>query len=311
MFLFLSIFAGFMVALMIQLNGILQDAAGGLSALLNIHISGLLGILVLTLLLKILPLKGFRNQIQAGGEIPGKYSPEELKKKAPWYYLTAGMLGSAIVFLASVSYLKGGILVSLSGSLAGQTLAASITESLYSKERDKSPLLQRLLAPTLLIPGSLIIGFKEEVALLWILISWTPGIILMIQQSMNAGNTLRWGTPKTVLFNYISALTLIIPIFLIFGSSAVKEISGLPWYIISGGGLIGVFTTGTIAFLLLKAPALMVILGIYTGELSGGIILDLYNGNPIAIEKIMGILLIAAGLASGKINLKQKKVKAT
>ncbi|MBI9104206.1 MAG: DMT family transporter [Spirochaetales bacterium] len=310
MFLFLSIFSGVMVALMIQFNGILQNATGGVAALLSIHISGLVGILFLSLLLKILPVKGFRNQIQAGGATSGKYSLEDLKKKAPWYYLTAGMLGTAIVFLASVSYLKGGILVSLSGSLAGQTLAASITESLYSKKRRKSPLLQRIMAPALLIPGSILIGFKEEVALLWIIVSWTPGIILMVQQSMNAGNSLRWGTPRTVLFNYISALSLIIPIFLILGGTEAKGVSGLPWYIISGGGLIGVFTTGTIAFLLLKAPALMVILGIYTGELSGGIILDLYNGNPIAIEKIIGILLIAAGLASGKIYIKKKKVDA-
>jgi len=78
----------------------------------------------------------------------------------------------------------------------------------------------------------------------------------------------------TVIFNYISALILIIPLFLISvrgqglehaASLTLISIENLPWYVISGGGLIGVFTTGVIAILLLKAPALMVIMGIYAG----------------------------------------------
>ena len=129
----------------------------------------------------------------------------------------------------------------------------------------------------------------------------------MIQQSMNAGNTARWGTPKTVVFNYISALLIIIPLFLVKRGSAVPIPFFVPelsvWFYILGG-LIGVYTTGAIAFLLLKAPALMVILGIYAGELAGGMILDIASGNPVAIEKVIGIALLALGLAAGKIEFR-------
>ncbi len=293
MFLILSVFTGFLVALMIQLNGILQETTGGISALLFIHISGLAASVLLTLFLG----KGFNKGT---------------KNTVPWYYLSAGMVGTAIVFLASLSFAKGGILVSLSGSLAGQTLAASLGEGFYRGNRKRSPMVQRVLAPALLLPGAILIGIKTGVPMKWILVSWTPGILLMIQQTMNSQNTLRWGTPRTVIFNYISALILIIPLFVLSGQftigyqNIIAHIPELPWYITAGGGIIGVFTTGSIAFLLLKAPALLVILGIYTGELLGGILLDLMNGNPVVIEKMAGVLLIAAGLASGKIKIRYK-----
>ncbi|MDC7225453.1 MAG: DMT family transporter [Spirochaetales bacterium] len=295
MFLILSIIAGFLISLMIQFNGVLQNAAGGTLALLVIHISGLAGTLVFMLAER--------------GRLAG-----DSDKRPPVYFLAAGMLGALLVYFASVTFVKGGILFSLSGSLAGQTLAASIAESFYSEGRERSPLFQRILSPALLIPASAIIGLKAGASILWILFSWTPGIILMVQQSMNASNSSYYGTAKTVLFNYVSALIVIIPMFfarigvpsfdggLIAG--AMNIITNLPWYVVSGGGLIGVFTTGVIAFMLCRAPALLVVLGIFSGELAGGIILDLYNGNPVAVEKLIGILLIALGLAAGKLKLK-------
>ena len=289
----LSVFTGFMVSLMIQLNGILQTAAGAINALLVIHLSGLSGALIFLLFF----LRRF---------------PGDKSQKTPVYCLGAGAVGTAIVFLASVTFIKGGILLSLSGSLAGQTLSASVAEQFYGGRRQRSPLVQRILSPLLMIAGSVIIGFKAGVSIWWIIISWSPGIILMLQQSMNAANTLRYGTPFTVLFNYLSALVVIIPLFIIknlAGPAGLMDAwqgmtaaaAPLSLSVIIGGGLIGVFTTGAIAFMLLKAPALLVILGIYAGELAGGIILDVLYGNTIAVEKIIGLLLIASGLAAGRL----------
>jgi len=289
MFLILSVFTGFMVALMIQFNGVLQETAGAINALLFIHLAGLSGSVILFF--------AFRNKLKG-----------EKDAGTPLWYLTAGMVGTLIVFLSSVSFLKGGILLSLSGMLAGQTLAASILESFYSPDRQRSSTFQRILSPALLVPGSILIGIKADAGLIWIILAWLPGILLMFQQSMNAGNTRRWGTPRTVVFNYISALIIILPMFFL-QQPASRQIagiaSGLPLPVMIGGGIIGVFTTGVIAFLLLKAPALMVILGIYAGELAGGILLDLYVGNPIAPEKIIGILLIVLGLGAGKLSPKK------
>ena len=299
MFFVLSLVTGFLVAFMIQLNGVLQDVVGGSAALLSIHLCGLTG--------SVLFFLAARRRLQG-----------DPVKKSPVIFLAAGMLGTLVVYLASVIFSKGGVLLSLSGSLAGQTLAASIAEGFYSDDRERSSLLQRFLSPGLLIPGSILIGLKAGVGPLWILISWVPGIVLMIQQSMNARNTAHHGTPKTIVFNYVSALIIIIPLFFLtsgFGSDPGKmsgllaDINDLPWYVIAGGGLIGVFTTGMIAFLLLNAPALLVVLGIYAGELVGGIILDAVSGREFEIAKLIGIALIAAGLGAGRIG--KGKLKST
>ncbi len=300
MFFVLSVFTGLMVALMTQLNGVLQIALGGKAALLSIHLCGLAGALVFWFL--------------ARRKMTG-----DPAQKVPPVYLAAGMLGTLLVYLVNVVFEKGGILLSLSGNLAGQTLAAALAESLYSKDRESSPLLQRFLSPALLIPGSVIIGLRSGVGPLWILFSWTPGIILMIQQLMNARNTARYGTPRTVVFNYVSALTLMIPLFLaasrlggtpILGAGGWENLKELPWYVIAGGGLIGVFSTGMIAYLLLKSPALPVTLGIYAGELAGGLFLDLYWGKGFEGTKLLGILLISLGLALGKVPQKRTRPAA-
>ena len=228
------------------------------------------------------------------------------------------MIGICVVFIVSLAFARGGILLSLSGSLAGQTLSASVIDTFFRKKEERNSLLQRIISPGLLLPGSFIIGIKCGVPIPWILLSWVPGILLMIQQKINSQNTIRWGTPVTVLFNYISALVIIIPLFVITGipealQEAGTSLSGLndllPWYYWIVGGFIGVFSTAITALLLVKAPALVVILGIFSGELTGGILLDIYNGNPVVMEKVIGLVLIAAGLLSGKINLPGKAGK--
>ncbi|MDC7124924.1 MAG: DMT family transporter [Spirochaetales bacterium] len=299
MFIVLSVLSGFLVTIMINFNGLLQTAVGGTTALLCIHVCGLLGALLFFL-------------------ITGRRLKGESSRKPAFYCLLAGTIGATATFFQSISFQKGGILLSLSGSLAGQILAASVTESFYKGDRQKSPIFQRVIAPALLIPGSFIIGHKAGASFFWIILSWLPGIILMVQQTMNSKNTAYYGTPKTIIFNFTSALILITPLFLFSsGSDLISEhivnkwttLSTLPWYVVAGGGLIGVFSTGFIAFLLLKAPALVVSLGIYSGELFSGVLLDLFTGHSIAIEKIIGILLIVAGLGAGKINFKKEAIK--
>ncbi len=289
-----SIFIGLLVALMIQLNGSLQTAVGGISALLVIHICGLFSSMIFFLF--------FRKKF-----------PGDKSRNSPKYCLITGMLGALIVYLANLIYLKGGILLSLSGTLAGQAFAASIAEGFYPEGRERSPLFQRIISPALLFPGSIIIGLKAEVSLVWVVVSWIPGIILMVQQTMNSRNAARYGAPAAVVINYVSALILLIPLyFFIMGISdaPVKQLfstlSELPLAVITGGGLIGVLSTGGIALLLLKAPALFVILGMFSGELAGGIFLDLYSGNPVAVEKIIGIVLIVIGLSAGKIRFRRE-----
>ena len=87
MYFFLSLLTGVMVAVMIQFNGVLQAAVGGSTALLSIHICGLTGAVIFL--------------ASAGKRMKG--NPSE---KAPKIFLAAGMLGSLIVYLASVIFEK-------------------------------------------------------------------------------------------------------------------------------------------------------------------------------------------------------------
>ena len=88
MFLIISIITGFLVALMIQVNGVLQDSIGGVNSLLSIHLAGIAGALLMFMVLR----KKMKGSSDAG---------------TPIYYLCAGMVGILIVYFSSVLFSEG------------------------------------------------------------------------------------------------------------------------------------------------------------------------------------------------------------
>lgn len=286
---------------MVQVNGLLQGAVGVLPALLMIH-----GVGLVSSLLFLCGKRAFRKPDSSGRQ------PAPGHRRFPYWGVIAGVLGVGVVFLNNEVFLRGGVLLTLSGTLAGQTLAASTLELLsFFKERS-APVLQRVLSPVLIIPGTVLIAVKSGISFGWGLLAVLPGILLMVQGVMNSKLSVRLDTPKMLVLNYGSATFALAVLILVFGTiSATFDSTGwgdAPVYLFFGGGILGMIVIAVSSFLFTRTSLLRVVLGLYIGQIALGLVLDLFAGRGLVIEKIIGIVLLICGLLSGKITRQDDKM---
>jgi len=312
----IAVASGGLIALMILVNGGLQGRVGPLPSLIIIHFMGLVASSLFLSLRAVQKQRG----IPAGEAARAPLEGVDHKGAAPLWFITAGVLGIAVVFLNNLIYSKGGVLLALGGTLAGQTLVAHLLEGTHWFEGRKSPLFQRILSVALVLPGAAIIGLRSGVGLGWVGVSWIPGAILMVQSMMNTRNALRWGQPKMLLLNYATALAVLLPLFAILGGAAlvatpssghrepgpfaalIGAAIAVPPYLWLPGGVIGVIVIGTSAFLFQRSSAIKVVLGLYAGQIAIGILLDALSGLPLQAEKILGVAMVIAGLGAGELH---------
>jgi len=307
MYLALSIITGGLISIMIQANGELQALVGAVPSLIAIHLVGLATIGAVTV--AIVGIPALMGGIRRSGtrEAVGTAGPaaEVAPSTAPRWFLAAGILGVVVVFMSNEVYRRGGVVLTLMGTLAGQALAAALLERSRFFDGRKSPVLQRALSLVLILPGAAAIGLWSGVGPLWVFLSWLPGGVLMLQSMMNSRNALRYGQRRMVMFNYLSALSALVILIVIdppLMSGALTTIPTAPIPILFGGGLLGVLVVGLSSFLLNRAPAMQVVLGLYTGQITIGILLDALSNRPLALQNIAGVAMVVAGLITGEVS---------
>ena len=306
MYVFISLVTGLLIALMVQVNGLLRGAAGELPALVLIHAAGLAASGIY-FLIKLITRK--RGRPAGTGRPPRPDRPAVTLRRFPYWGLAAGVLGIGVVFLNNEVFARGGVLLVLAGTLTGQTLSASLLElTAFFRDR-KSPAVQRIVSPLLIVPGTILIAMRSGIPPLWIFLALTPGIILMIQSVMNAKLSVLLDMPRMLLLNYGSATAaLFILVLSTGGVSAV--LAPVPWgempsYLIFGGGLLGTAVIGISSYLFARTSAVKVVLGLYIGQIGLGVILDLIAGRDLAVEKVIGIALLLLGLVSGRVRFRR------
>jgi uncharacterized membrane protein YdcZ (DUF606 family) len=256
--------------------------------------------------------------------------------------LAAGVLGIVVVFINMEVFVRGGILLALAGTLAGQTLGAYIVEMTSWTRSGQSAWIQRVMVVALIVPGSVLIGFQSGAGLLLIAAAFVPGFVLTVQSMFNSYNSSRWGHSRMLIFNYVSALMVLVPLNVVVGTlsgdlsgvlggvfigdltgvqadvqaggligtvtsvlaeTSLSRLVDVPVQIILGGGVLGVAVVGTITYLLKKSSPVKTFLGLYTGQLGLGVVLDALQHQSVAPEKLIGVGLVAVGLIAGELKL--------
>jgi uncharacterized membrane protein YdcZ (DUF606 family) len=270
---------------MTELNGRLSIAAGPDLTVTIIHLAGMTAaLLYLT---------------AAGSRTPGRSKTPENEPFRPWF-LAAGTLGIGVVMLSNYGFSKGGLVFTVAGILAGQTLTAFILERIPLFGDRKSAMLQRLVSLLLILPGAVLVAVSSGAPLGAAAGTWGAGALLMLQSLLNSRSTTYLGTPRMVFFSYLSALLVLLPAFFLSGGS-LGSVFHYPPYLVIGGGVLGVTAIVTSGVLYSRAPALKVMLAIYLGQLGFSVLLDLVSGRPVPPEFYAGLLLVCGGLASEKI----------
>jgi bacterial/archaeal transporter family-2 protein len=279
MFIFISIIVGCFISLMIAANGQLQAFIGSSWSLIIIHIVGL------TASLALVPLTGNRK--------------DSSRKKPPAITFLAGSLGIIIIYLNNKIYLTGGVVLTLSGMLAGQSIAAAISDFVKAAKNGNKVSWKHLTALGMVVCGVMGIGFSSGVSLPWILLSWVPGGVLMLQILMNSSISGYYGQTRMLQISYSVGLAAIV-IFAAFSDGLAgfspKSLSGVPVLILLGGGLLGVTCMTGQNMLLRKISALQMVLGTYLGQFAMGVVMDMTSGKAFDLVYIIGLFLILSGL---------------
>lgn len=135
--------------------------------------------------------------------------------------------------------------------------------------------------------------------MLYILVSVLAGVTIVVSRTINSNLASRIGIFQGTFFNYVVGLFFSI-IFMLFSSEHLNNIAtklhSIPlWAYL--GGLAGVSTIVLSNYIIPKISAFYLTLLIFIGQLFMGIIIDYFSSNTISIGKILGGLLVLAGLA--------------
>lgn len=278
LFIIISILIGCGISVMISINGELSARAGQVLALLIIYTVGLTGSSLILLFSK-------RKERQRG-------------QRPPLYYFITGTLGLVIVALNNAAFRAGGVVLVLSGMLAGQTLVAFLFD-LSSADR-RARLTTDLIALLMIASGVTAVGFAYAIPLSAIFLSVAPGIILMLQILMNSALGSYYGHMRTLQINYASGLAVIFLLALFLGSlseTTLGTVSAIPLHLLLSGGLLGIVGMAGQNILVKHMSALALVLATYAGEFFMGIIIDTLLGKPFSLIHVAGLALVISGLA--------------
>ncbi len=279
----LALLSGILIAVMVTANGLLYAHVGTWMSLVIIHICGLLTVGAMLL------ARGKRFSLRAPG--------------VPWLMYMAGVGGVVNTLLNNLCFGPLGAGMMLATTVVGQILFSSLIDHFgwfgmtrYPFRKDKlagfALMALGILAMTLrntsvkLSPGALV---------LYVVLALCTGLMLATTGAMNASLAKRIGVLPGTLVNYMTGLIASIACTLIAGAWSMPAFVGLqPFHLM--GGVLGVCIVSMTSLAMGHVPVVYVTVILFVGQVLMGIGIDAANGMPLTAGKVIGCLLIVAGL---------------
>ena len=125
------------------------------------------------------------------------------------------------------------------------------------------------------------------------------GVSIVSARMINAKLGERIGFLQSTLANYVTGLIGSVLAFLLFSRQFITadlSLSDTPWFF---GGALGVLVVWISTMLVPRMPAYILTLLSFLAQLITGIVIDFFISGIVSPGKIIGTLLIAAGLVVG------------
>lgn len=130
---------------------------------------------------------------------------------------------------------------------------------------------------------------------IYVLLSIAAGALVALTTSMNAALGKRVSVEGSTLINYATGLLTSLVLALFLRRLTVPDLSGLPAFVYLGGAL-GVCVVLLNCIVLPRVPVVLVTMLLFTGQVLMGMVVDALAGIPLTLGKVLGALLIVAGL---------------
>lgn len=278
MYQFLAFLSGFILALVITLNGGLTQAMGAFPAAALIHAVGVVTALLI--------MRFQKNKPPLFG-------------RAPFWMYTGGVVGVVTLLCNTLSFPYISITSLMALSLLGQALVSLAVDKWGLMGMEKRPfqkssvigLVFSALGVTLMLDNS--IGR----AAMAIALSLLAGVTTVISRSINARLSERIGALQGSFINHLAGLPVCLILMLFGGISPIRlpDILQAPWNLL--GGTVGV------AFVLLsnitvpRVSAFRLTVLTFIGQILASLLIDLALGKASLDASFFGGLIIALGMA--------------
>jgi len=149
--------------------------------------------------------------------------------------------------------------------------------------------------------------------MLYIFLAIMAGVSIVIARIINSNLAEKIGISEGTFFNYVFGLFFSV-IFLLISKETLNissdKLSSIPvWAYL--GGLVGVIVIVLSSYITPRISAFYLTLIIFIGQLFIGIIMDYLTLNKLSIGKVIGGLLVLAGLTYNLLIDKNKKLAIT
>lgn len=296
MFVFFAALSGFVITVMNGVNSIFTATAGSIPAILIIHLSGLVTVMLVLL------FRGKAERTAARGAKP------------PFYLCIAGVFGVGVVFLTTVCFARIGASLTTALSVFGQIVASALIDSTGFLGMTRYPFRKRkLVGLAIITAGIAVMAGNLKMDLPFILLAFTAGAVNMVGTVINARLAVRIGLFRGVRINYIAGFSTIIVVALL----ARTDLSGLAAAVVKtgpfvaiGGGFLGVVVVASTNFVMPRIPALYASLVMFVGQSLAGILIDAIVYGTFSWREPAGTAIILAGLMANIILEKAAASKA-
>jgi transporter family-2 protein len=281
--------------------------------LLNSRFSGLVGTLIATLVIHVVGLAAVSAILLVKRE---HARPEPI----PFYYYLGGFVGVWTVFSAMYAFSMLGASLAVALGLLGQTLLSVATDATGLLGRRKYPLSARSLPGiAMAIAGVAIMAGNWRSDAPAMLVGLASGVLPGLTFIINSELGLRKGNFHATRINYIGGLAttlLIIAVIRLPASSAAAAVEAVRGagaagpILVLGGGLTGVAVVSGINFVFPRIPAFSATLLMFSGQAVAGIVIDAVVSGAFDIRKIVGTVVLLAGLAAHALLSRKEAVPA-
>ncbi|HTZ51272.1 MAG TPA: DMT family transporter [Spirochaetia bacterium] len=281
MYYVLAALLGSLITLTYGVNSRLSSIAGPLVATVVIHVSGLVGISLLSLV---------------------KREPRQPGRLPAWLYL-GGLVGVGTVLTGNYAFLALPASLAVALALLGQSISSIAVDASGLLGRRRYPLTaHRIPGIALAATGAAVLagtaGFGKSTAAA-MLAALAAGALPTLSVLLNSELGRRKGLLYSTRMNYIVGLATSAVVLLAArppAAASVHAVFSAGPFLALAGGLMGVGVVTTFSAVFARMPALSATLIVFCGQALTGVGFDLVREGALDVRKLLGTLLVLGGL---------------
>lgn len=292
MYLALAPLVGALITLMNGLNSRFSQIVGNLVSSLAIHSAGL-AVVSIALLVK-------REKTRPG--------------RLPFYYYFGGVFGVGTVFFSNYSFSALGASFAVALALLGQTLFSLAVDATGFLGRKKYAFTIRSLPGlALAIAGVAVMAGNWQSDAPAMLVALASGALPGLSFVLNAELGRKKGILRSTRVNYLTGLATTIAIIAAVRpdvGAAGRAIAAAGPFLCLAGGSMGVAVVTAMNFIFPRIPAFSATLLVFSGQALTGVLIDFVAEGSLDAKKIVGSLVLLAGLSINAVLSKRGSINA-